>query len=81
MKKNLRKAFLLALFILLVITLGGCANNNKSDIEIDKYPINVAFTSDWDVRSYNGYDCTDYSTVKNEDGTYTVTFVFTQLPN
>lgn len=76
----MKKALTITLMIMCAILLGGCSNNQSKDIEIEKYPINVAFTSDWDVRSYNGYECTDYSTVKNDDGTYTVTFVFTQLP-
>ena len=76
----MKKALTITLMIMCAILLSGCSNNQSKDIEIEKYPINVAFTSDWDVRSYNGYECTDYSTVKNDDGTYTVTFVFTQLP-
>ena len=76
----MKKALTITLMIMCAILLGGCSNNQSKDIEIEKYPINVAFTSDWDVRSYNGYECTDYSTVKNDDGTYTVTFVFTLLP-
>ena len=76
----MKKVLAIALMIVCVLFLGGCSKNQSKDIEIEKYPINVAFTSDWDVRSYNGYECTDYSTVKNDNGTYTVTFVFTQLP-
>ena len=76
----MKKILTLIIVTISLLMLCGCSSNKSKDIEIEKYPINVAFTSDWDVRSYNGYECTDYSTVKNDDGTYTVSFVFTQLP-
>lgn len=62
----MKKVLTITLIIIIALSLGGCSNN-KLKILRSKYPINIAFTSDWDVQSYNGYECTDYSTVKNID--------------
>ena len=65
--------FLLLLFCCLLISCGA----NTIDIEVYKTEeINYDL---WYIKAYNDYNCTGYTVIQNEDGTYTVTLTFDKL--
>ena len=68
----------LCLIFALVLLLSGCDKSDK-DISVDEYKFYIGSTEHYDITTYNGYKCTEYSELKNADGTYTVTFKFSKL--
>lgn len=67
---------LLLMSLLLSVLLTGCDEREHKDLYVtcNDYYVNV--TEEWVVGTYNGYRCTSYSVDDSKDGTYVVTFTF-----
>lgn len=75
--KNLRRVILL--LSLISCLLLSCSIKKAYDIEVSQYNQSMDTTEQWTITTYNNFRCTSQTTVQNEDGTYTVTFVFATL--
>ena len=66
---------LVIILAVLAILLTGCTYK-----DIDVYQSSYVNTDDtWTVNSRNKFYCTGATTVRNDDGTYTVTFTFEKI--
>ena len=50
-----------------------CACGNKDNLKV-RQRFYVDCSDYWGVATQNGYICTEYNIIQNEDGSYTVTF-------
>ena len=57
-----------------------CGTNGIKDIDIRKRDL-IDTTEGYQLASYNGYKCSGYNIVKNEDDTYIVMLEFDKLEN
>jgi hypothetical protein len=74
----MKKLIFVIVLALMTVFFAGCGCGEEEDVVI-KHRKFLDVPDCWQINVYNGYICSSLDKVKNDDDSYTVTFIFKNI--